>query len=71
MSFVCEFQEIRNGRYFGHSEHPTREAAARHAVKTLIELGESRGDAEAAVAVAGWTCADTRHDGYGVRIYEE
>ncbi|MUL61232.1 hypothetical protein B5P44_01365 [Mycobacterium sp. CBMA 213] len=68
--FVCEFQKISNGRYFGRSEHPDRTAAEKHATTELIGFGEDPVDVRNAVAVASVACADTSADGYGVRIFE-
>lgn len=67
---VCEFQSISSGRYFGRTEHPSREAAEDHAVKALIALGESEYDARAAASMAGYGCADASAHGYGVRIFD-
>ncbi|MBP2451942.1 MULTISPECIES: hypothetical protein [Mycobacteriaceae] len=69
--FVCEFQKIRSGEYFGRSEHPDRTTAEQHATAELALLGEDPADVLLAVAAAGFGCADTRGDGYGVRIFEE
>lgn len=68
--FVCEFQSISSGEYFGRSEHPTRIAAEEHAVKALIALGESEEDARSAASVANYGCADASVHGYGVRIFD-
>ena len=69
--FCSEFYAIPAGQYFGLSEHPTRDAAERYAVAALVELGETELDARLAVSAAGWVCADTSADGYGVRIFEK
>lgn len=69
--WCSEFQEIRSGRYFDYQEHPSREAAETYAVQSLIRLGEAEEDARSAAAAAGWTCADTAADGFGVRIFEK
>lgn len=69
--YICEFQSIRSGEYFGRTEHPSREAAEEHAVKTLTALGESESNARSAASAAGWTCADTSANGYGIRIFDE
>lgn len=68
--FICEFQKISNGEYFGRTEQPSRHAAEQHALSVLTGLGEDREDVLAAVAAAGYGCADTSSDGYGVRIFE-
>lgn len=67
--YVVEFQNIPSGDFFGESMHPTRVAAEKFAVDMLVRLGESTESAAAAAQVAGWTCANTRGGGYGVRIY--
>lgn len=64
-----EFQDIPTGRVFGGSEHSDRAAAAAFAIGRLIELGESHDDALDAVGLASSTFADTRTQGYAVRIY--
>ncbi len=69
--FVCEFQSINSGRYFGRSEHPSRQAAEEYAFKALIALGEKESDARSAASMAGYGCADASAFGYGVRIFEE
>lgn len=69
--FVCEFQKITSGEFFGRTIHPSREDAENHAITVLIGFGESREDVLAAVPLADWTCADTSAFGYGVRIFEE
>lgn len=70
--FCSEFQEIRTGKYFGLKEdHSSREVAEQYAVDALVELGEPEHNARAAASSAGWTCADTRAIGYGVRIFEK
>jgi hypothetical protein len=69
--FVCEFQKISNGEYFGRSEHASRQDAERHATTELIRLGEAAEEVRSAVSVAGWGCADVSADGYGVRIFQE
>ena len=69
--FICEFQRIVDGVYFGRTQHPSREAAEAHAAAELLRFGESRQDVEQTVPLASWTCADTSARGYGVRIFEE
>lgn len=69
--FVCEFQNISSGEYFGLTTHPTRQAAEEHAVKALVALGETEADARSAAGMASWGCADTSAFGYGVRIFEQ
>lgn len=69
--FVCEFQKISSGAYFGRTEHPDRASAERHATAELIRLGEDAASVRTAVSFAGYTCADTSSDGYGVRIFEK
>ncbi len=69
--FICEFQKISNGEYFGRSAHPSRQAAEQHAITELRKLGEEEQDILSAVAAAGYGCADTSHTGYGVRILED
>lgn len=69
--WFSEFQEIRSGRYFDPQEHATREAAEAYAVQSLIRLGEDPTDARNAAAAAGYGCADTAVDGFGVRIFEK
>lgn len=68
---VCELQSISSERYFGRTEHPTRQAAENYAVKALLALGESEEDARSAASMAGYGCADASAHGYGVRIFEE
>lgn len=69
--FICEFQRISDGTYFGRSQHASRQAAEQHAIAELTRLGEDRQDILDAVALAGVSCADTSANGYGVRIFEE
>lgn len=69
--FVCEFQNIRNSQYFGLQRFPDRAAAEAYATTELLRLGEHPDNVASAVAVAGWGCADTSADGYGVRIFDE
>lgn len=69
--FMCEFQKISNGQYFGHSVHTTREAAEEHALNELLRLGVEESLARATVEAAGYGCADTGYNGYGVRIFEQ
>lgn len=68
--FICEFQEIKSGRYFGQTRHPSRTAAERHAIVELKKLGEPHDRVLAAVEVASYGCADTQAGGYGVRIFQ-
>ena len=69
--FVCEFQSISSGKYFGRTEHPSREAAEEYAFKALIALGEAESDARSAASMAGYGCADASAHGYGVRIFDD
>jgi hypothetical protein len=69
--FICEFHKISNGHYFGRTEHPRRTEAEQHALAELTKLGESEEDIRSAITIAGYGCADTRYDGYGVRIFEK
>lgn len=69
--FICEFQKIADGTYFGRSEHLSRETAEQHAITELTRLGEDHESILATVAVAGYGCSDTSSDGYGVRIFEK
>ncbi|MFT3899615.1 MAG: GntR family transcriptional regulator [Gordonia sp. (in: high G+C Gram-positive bacteria)] len=66
---IVEFQDITTGDFFGESLHPNRIAAERFAVSILTRLGEPKEFVEQTVSYAGWTCADTRGTGYGIRIY--
>lgn len=68
---VVEFCKVSDGKSFGHSEHADRDSAERHATKELLRLGESRSDVAAAVSAAGYSFADTRANGYGVRIFDK
>lgn len=68
--FISEFQDIRSGRLFGRTAHPDRSTAERYATEKLIAMGESPEDVARTMELAGWTCADTRAHGYGVRIFE-
>ncbi|MFA5711642.1 hypothetical protein [Mycolicibacterium sp.] len=69
--FVCEFQKVSSGEFFGRSQHPSRHAAEQHAIAELRKLGEAEQDILSAVAAAGYGCADTSHTGYGVRIFAD
>lgn len=69
--FICEFQRLRDGQFFGRSTHPSREAAEAYATSELVRLGESPEDVALTVPLASWTCADTSAFGYGVRIFDE
>lgn len=68
---VVEFCKVSNGKYFGYSEHADRPAAERHATQELLRLGENAKNVAAAVAAAGYGCADSSANGYGVRIYDK
>ena len=68
--FICEFQRISNREHFGKAEFPDRPAAEKYAIAELTKLGEDPENIRAAVAVAGYGCADTSAFGYGVRIFE-
>lgn len=67
--FICEFQEVKSGHYFGRTIHPDRPTAERHAKAELLKLGEPLDCVHAAVEAAGYGCADTQASGYGVRIF--
>lgn len=72
MSWVCEFQKIVNGESFGRADgFRSRADAASYALEKLTALGETEKNSRNAVEVAGYSWADTRAHGYGVRIFEE
>ena len=70
MTFVSEFQNIRNGEYFGRAEHVSREAAEAYAVANLMSFGEAESDARSAASIANETLADASAHGFAVRIFE-
>ena len=67
--YVAELQDTRTGEWFGESLHPNRLAAETFALDILTRLGETPENVKSAAREAGWTCADTRGGGYGIRIY--
>lgn len=68
---VVEFCKVSDAKSFGYSEHADRPAAERHATQELLRLGENASDVAAAVSAAGFSFADTRSNGYGVRIFDK
>lgn len=68
--WVVEFERLtQDAKSFGESLHPSRVSAEAFAVDLLTELGESAENARKTADLAGFTAADTRAGGYGVRIY--
>ncbi|EIU04340.1 hypothetical protein MA5S0422_3943 [Mycobacteroides abscessus 5S-0422] len=68
--FEVEFYDPRTDSNFGRMVAPTRKEAERLAREELLRLGEAKENVDNAVRNAGYTVADTRHGGYGVRIAE-
>lgn len=65
-----EFYDISAGTYFGRVVMPNRDEAEEAARIKLTQLGEPVAGIERAIRYAGYTAADTRAGGYGVRICE-
>lgn len=65
-----EFYDISAGNYFGRRVLGSRGEAEEVARVKLTELGEPMAGIERAIRYAGYTVADTRAGGYGVRICE-